>query len=101
MRRMYIGDLVFGCGPIGSYAADGETTHGRAALEAALEAGITRFDVAPSYGDGEAERLLGDALSEWRARTDPASLRPKRGDPGAAGSADDGPIVVSTKVGRT
>jgi D-threo-aldose 1-dehydrogenase len=78
MKRMQVGDLVFGCGPIGSYAADGDTTTGRAALKAALVAGITRFDVAPSYGGGEAEKLLGEALADW-----------------------NGPVVVSTKVGRT
>jgi D-threo-aldose 1-dehydrogenase len=78
MNRMRTSDLVFGCGPIGSYAVDGDATTGHAALKAALEAGITGFDVAPSYGDGEAEKLLGQALADW-----------------------NGPVVVSTKVGRT
>jgi D-threo-aldose 1-dehydrogenase len=78
MERMQTSDLVFGCGPIGSYAVDGDPTTGHAALKAALERGITGFDVAPSYGDGEAEKLLGEALADW-----------------------NGPVVVSTKVGRT
>lgn len=55
-------ELIFGCGPIGSYAADGDGATGRAALDAASAAGIRRFDVAPSYGDGRAEELLGEAL---------------------------------------
>jgi D-threo-aldose 1-dehydrogenase len=70
--------LIFGCGPIGSYAADGEEAPGRAALEAALAAGVTRFDAAPSYGDGRAEELLGAALA---------------GVPRAS-------VEVATKVGR-
>lgn len=51
--------LGFGCASLGSRisAADG-----RVAIEAALEAGVTWFDVAPSYGDGRAEVLLGAAL---------------------------------------
>jgi D-threo-aldose 1-dehydrogenase len=35
----------------------------RAVLESAYDAGIRHFDVAPSYGFGEAERCLGDFLS--------------------------------------
>ena len=42
MKRMEIGDLVFGCGPIGSYAADGDTTTGRAALERIMTAARDR-----------------------------------------------------------
>jgi aryl-alcohol dehydrogenase-like predicted oxidoreductase len=34
----------------------------------AVELGITLFDTAESYGDGESERLLGDALSSSPAR---------------------------------
>jgi D-threo-aldose 1-dehydrogenase len=62
-------ELIFGCGPIGSFAADGDEATGRAALDAALAAGIRRFDVAPSYGDGQAESLLGDALADWLRET--------------------------------
>lgn len=81
---MDVGDLVFGCGPLGSFALDGDESTGRAALRRALAAGISRFDVAPSYGDGRAEALLGAALSE-----------------DAAGLGDRTSPVVSTKVGRT
>src|ERR1700754_4947728 len=83
MSGLSVEDLVFGCGPIGSYAADGDGGTGEAALRPALKGGITHFDVAPSYGDGQAEALLGAAL---RDRED--------AKPGGA-------IVVSTKVGRT
>ncbi len=51
--------LGFGCASLGSRISE---KAGRAAIDAALDAGITWFDVAPSYGDGKAERILGDAL---------------------------------------
>jgi aryl-alcohol dehydrogenase-like predicted oxidoreductase len=35
-------------------------------VESAVERGITYFDVAPSYGDGEAEQKLGPALEPFR-----------------------------------
>lgn len=37
-----------------------------ATIAAALDAGITCFDTAPSYGNGHAEELLGQALRERR-----------------------------------
>jgi aryl-alcohol dehydrogenase-like predicted oxidoreductase len=51
--------LGFGCASLGSRIS---RKAGIAAIERALEAGITWFDVAPSYGDGEAEAILGEAL---------------------------------------
>jgi len=39
----------------------------RRVVEAALDAGITFFDTAESYGDGDSERFLGAALGERRA----------------------------------
>lgn len=51
--------LGFGCASLGSRISE---KAGRAAIDAALAAGITWFDVAPSYGDGKAELILGDAL---------------------------------------
>lgn len=48
-----------------------EESYGRAApgrldevIAAAIEEGVTTFDVAPLWGDGEAERRVGDALAE-------------------------------------
>jgi len=52
--------LGFGCASLGSRIS---RKGGTAAIERALAAGITWFDVAPSYGDGEAEAILGAALS--------------------------------------
>jgi len=50
----------------------------RAAIDAALEAGVTFFDTADVYGFGKSERLLGEALA-------------------AAGARDR--VVLATKVG--
>ncbi len=51
--------LGFGCASLGSRIS---RKAGMAAIERALAAGITWFDVAPSYGDGEAEGILGTVL---------------------------------------
>src|SRR5690606_1358753 len=37
-----------------------------AVLRSAIDAGVTSFDVAPLWGDGEAERRVGRALAEAR-----------------------------------
>ena len=37
-----------------------------AALRAAFDAGVTFYDTAEMYGDGESERILGDALGDRR-----------------------------------
>lgn len=39
----------------------------RRVVDAALDAGVTFFDTAESYGDGDSERFLGAALGERRA----------------------------------
>lgn len=57
--------IGFGCASLGS-RVDGK--RGTAALERAYEAGVSWFDVAPSYGDGQAEKILGEFLVGKRAR---------------------------------
>ena len=52
--------LGFGCASLGSRVAP---VAGLVALARAHEAGVTWFDVAPSYGDGQAELLLGRFLA--------------------------------------
>jgi aryl-alcohol dehydrogenase-like predicted oxidoreductase len=59
-----ISAIGFGCASLGS-RVDGR--RGMAALARAYEAGVTWFDVAPSYGDGHAEGLLGKFLAGKRA----------------------------------
>jgi aryl-alcohol dehydrogenase-like predicted oxidoreductase len=65
--------IGFGCASLGSRisAADG-----RRAIARALDLGLTWFDVAPSYGDGCAEALLGQAL---RGRRDKVVICTKFG----------------------
>ncbi len=50
-----------------------------AAVERALDLGVTYFDTAPGYGDGASERLLGEVLAPRRDRVVVASKCPYRG----------------------
>lgn len=65
--------LGFGCAPI--LGAVGARQAGRA-LETAFDAGVTHFDVARSYGYGEAEKFLGRFL---RGKRDEAVVASKFG----------------------
>jgi aryl-alcohol dehydrogenase-like predicted oxidoreductase len=60
--------LGFGCGNVGGLMVRGSAEDRRQVLARALEAGITYFDTAPSYGDGVSEQNLGATLSELGAR---------------------------------
>lgn len=51
--------IGFGCASLGSRVSPAD---GAAALSLAYESGVTWYDVAPPYGDGQAEALLGDFL---------------------------------------
>lgn len=55
--------IGFGCASLGSRVSAAD---GAAALALAYESGVTWYDVAPPYGDGQAEALLGDFLSGRR-----------------------------------
>ncbi len=55
--------LGFGCGAVGGLMVRGEPGEQVRAVGRALEAGITYFDTAPSYGDGRSEENLGRALA--------------------------------------
>jgi len=63
----------FGCASLGSRISERSS---RQALDRAFDNGIAWFDVAPSYGDGQAERILGEFLRGKRDK-----------------------VVVATKVG--
>ena len=52
-----------------------------AAIALARECGIVWFDTAPTYGDGESERLLGRALGSDRARVRIATKVGPKDDP--------------------
>jgi len=55
--------IGFGCASLGSRVSPAD---GQRAIARALELGVTWFDVAPPYGDGNAEALLGQALRGQR-----------------------------------
>lgn len=59
--------LGYGCGSIGGLMVRGDPSEQTRAVGRALEAGITYFDTAPSYGDGRSEENLGRALRELGA----------------------------------
>ncbi|MBO0734358.1 MAG: aldo/keto reductase [Methylocapsa sp.] len=61
----HVSALGFGCGPLGSYVS---APQGLRALELAFERGVSWYDVAPSYGDGESEEILGRFLAGRRER---------------------------------
>jgi D-threo-aldose 1-dehydrogenase len=71
-------ELGFGAGPLGGFYGPVPVGDALAAVDAAWDGGIRYFDVAPLYGHGRAEALLGAALS----------VRPRDA------------FVISTKVGR-
>jgi aryl-alcohol dehydrogenase-like predicted oxidoreductase len=57
-----ISALTLGGGGIGQVWGPTSRAEAIATVRAAWEAGITLFDVAPSYGRGEAEAVLGEAF---------------------------------------
>ena len=59
--------LGFGCGNVGGLLVRAPAAERERAVARALELGITYFDTAPLYGNGESERNLGEALRALRA----------------------------------
>src|SRR5262249_47857787 len=60
-----ISRVIFGCASVGGRISERASLR---AMAVAFEAGITTFDVARSYGYGDAERVLGDFLKDRRSR---------------------------------
>lgn len=54
--------LSFGASALGGVFRDVDEAEAIATVHAALDAGITYFDVAPAYGGGRSESVLGKAL---------------------------------------
>jgi aryl-alcohol dehydrogenase-like predicted oxidoreductase len=54
--------ISFGASSLGGVFRTVDESEGVAAVHAALDLGITYFDVAPAYGGGRAEEVLGRAL---------------------------------------
>src|SRR5688500_2002538 len=64
---LHVSALGFGCGSVGGLMVRGDPGDQRRAVARALDAGITYFDTAPSYGDGRSEENLGRTLRELDA----------------------------------
>jgi aryl-alcohol dehydrogenase-like predicted oxidoreductase len=65
---MDVTSLGMGCGRLGSSLSRADDRAGRAAVERALELGITFFDTADGYGRGRSERILGAGVRSVRDR---------------------------------
>lgn len=59
---LMVSAVGFGGGGIGQVWGQTTDEESVRAIHRALELGVTFFDVAPGYGDGRAERVLGDGL---------------------------------------
>jgi aryl-alcohol dehydrogenase-like predicted oxidoreductase len=57
-----VSEVGFGGGGIGAVWGATTDAEGIRAVHRALDLGITLFDVAPDYGDGRAEEVVGRAL---------------------------------------
>lgn len=57
-----VSPLTLGGGGIGQVWGQTTRDEGVATVREAVDAGITLLDVAPTYGDGEAERVVGEAF---------------------------------------
>ncbi|MBV2183147.1 MAG: aldo/keto reductase, partial [Rhizobium sp.] len=81
-----VSDIGFGAWQIGGSWGEVSEADGRAALNAALDAGMTFIDTADVYGDGRSERIIADVL---KARSGPrpmvATKAGRRLDPHVAG----------------
>jgi D-threo-aldose 1-dehydrogenase len=79
-RGLEVTALGLGCAAFGGLYRDAPLADAHATLAAAWDRGIRYFDVAPMYGLGRAEHILGDFLRET--------------------ASPSGEAVVSTKAGR-
>ena len=63
---MRVSLLGFGCGAVGGLMVRGDPGEQERAIARALEAGVTYFDTAVQYGDGESEKNLGRVLGKLK-----------------------------------
>jgi aryl-alcohol dehydrogenase-like predicted oxidoreductase len=61
-----ISEIGFGAWAIGGSWGDVDETDAVAALNAALDAGVTFIDTADGYGGGRSEQIIGRVLKTWR-----------------------------------
>lgn len=64
---LMVSALGYGCGNVGGLMVRGTHAEQVAAVTRALDAGITYFDTAPSYGNGLSETNLGRVINELGA----------------------------------
>lgn len=64
---LMVSELGFGCGMVGGLLPYGEYTVMRRTVARAIELGVTYFDTAPMYGEGQSEVNLGAILRELGA----------------------------------
>jgi len=60
--------LGFGCGAVGGLMVRGAAKDQERAVARAIDAGITYFDTAAQYGDGESEKNTGRVLRQLKPR---------------------------------
>jgi L-galactose dehydrogenase/L-glyceraldehyde 3-phosphate reductase len=64
---LHVSALGFGCGSVGGLLVRGEYKDIVAVVGRAIDAGITYFDTALAYGNGQSETNLGQALKDLKA----------------------------------
>ena len=64
---VHVSELGFGCGSIGGLLVRGDYPTMRRVVGRAIELGITYFDTASLYGEGQSEANLGAVLRELQA----------------------------------
>jgi aryl-alcohol dehydrogenase-like predicted oxidoreductase len=86
-----------GCNNFG-FRVDLEGT--RAVVDAALDCGVTLFDTADTYGDGDSERFLGEVLQGRRDRVVLATKFGGRMERRGGGSRDHIPRAIDASLRR-
>jgi len=83
-KRVYKNDVKLSMIGFGGIVVTGATQeHANEVVAEAFDRGVNYFDVAPSYGDGEAEQKLGPALKPYRDKVFLACKTLKRDAEGA------------------
>ena len=62
--KLEVSEIGFGAWAIGGSWGETDDRQSLAAMDAAVDAGVTFFDTADVYGDGRSERLIGKLLHE-------------------------------------
>src|SRR4051794_14452263 len=64
---MTVSALGYGCGAVGGLMVRGSAADQDRSVGLAIEHGVTYFDTAAGYGDGESERNIGRVLKTMNA----------------------------------